>query len=62
MLNKFNGVVDFVSSGNLTLKKVNEILNGTAEFGDYKFITPEIKDGVSWKSSEQVLNEYKELV
>ena len=62
LLNKFNGVVDFVSNGNVTLKKVNEILNGNAVFGDYKFITPEIKDGVNWKSSEQVINEYKELV
>tara|TARA_R100001510_G_C7594912_1_gene163388 strand:- start:43 stop:732 length:690 start_codon:yes stop_codon:yes gene_type:complete len=62
LLNESNGVVDFVSNGNVTLKKVNEILNGNAVFGNYKFITPEIKDGVNWKSSEQVINEYKELV
>ena len=62
LLNRFNGVVDFVSNGNITLKKVNEILNGNAVFGDYKFVTPEIKDGVNWKSSEQVINEFKELI
>ena len=60
--NKHKGIVDFVSDGNVTLKKVNEILDGNAIFGDYKFITPEIKDGVNWKSSEQVINKFKELV
>ena len=60
--NKHKGIVDFVPDGNVTLKKVNEILDGNAIFGDYKFITPEIKDGVNWKSSEQVINKFKELV
>ena len=60
--NKHKGIVDFVSNDNVTLKKVNEILDGNAIFGNYKFITPEIKDGVNWKSSEQVVNQFKNLL
>ena len=62
LLNKFNGVVDFVSRGNITLKKVNEILNGNAVFGDYTFVTPEISDGVNLKTSEQVISEFKGIL
>ena len=39
-----------------------QILDGNAIFGNYKFITPEIKDGVNWKSSEQVVNQFKNLL
>ena len=60
ILSGVSGISDFISDENITLGKVNEILDGSCIFGDYKFVTPEL-DGVKWKTTEKVIEEFKEL-
>ena len=55
------GILNFISDGNITLKKVNEIFNGNPIWGDYTYITKEV-DGIKLKTSEKVVTEFKKLI
>ena len=55
------GIKNFVSEDNITLGEIKELVNGNCEFGNYKFVTPKL-DGVKWKTSRQVVEEFKEMV
>lgn len=64
--NNINGIIPFVSSKNITLKEITEILNiKNANFGNYEFITPLLsnKDLLYYdknlnKTSEEVFNQF----
>jgi len=55
------GIVNFVSEGNISLARINEIFNGNAVWGSHKYITKEVA-GVKIKTSEEVLNEFKKIM
>ena len=38
----YNGIVDFVSSTNITLKEVSDLLEKKVDFGSYVYRTPEL--------------------
>ena len=40
--NKYTGIVDFVSSGNITFGQVAEVLKKDVKFGDYTYETPKL--------------------
>ena len=63
--NKYAGIVDFVSSTNVSLASVDRMLNNKTVFGDYKYKTPNIDNSQliklfpqADKTSEKTINEY----
>jgi len=55
------GIINFISDGNVTLGRVNEILNGNTVWGNYKYTIKEV-DGVKIKTSEEVIKEFKKII
>ena len=54
------GVVDFVSSKNIELGEIQDMIGKQVHFGKYKFTTPEIKSSYLKESSKQVLQQFIE--
>ena len=40
--NRYTGIIDFVSSGNISLKHITELLGKEVKFGNYVYKTPSL--------------------
>jgi dTDP-4-dehydrorhamnose reductase len=61
------GIVNFISDGNITLGRVNEIFNGNTVWGNYKYTIKDaylraVKESVKIKTSEEVVKEFKKIM
>ena len=61
------GIVNFISDGNITLGRINEIFNGNTVWGNYKYTIKDaylraVKESVKIKTSEEVVKEFKKII